>query len=255
MKTVTDVVPAPVKNVIPAVQTAVSDVVDAKPVSSIVTPVVDIVDDTVGVIPVVKDLPVVSDILGDSPIGDITTPITGVVDDVLGEVVGGVDAVIDPLTELPQPNGPATPDAPAGPDAPATPGVPAPGAGLPDDGSADSDPAVAAIPSLSLDSTMAMTSSQWAANLNSRTGASSAASVRAYPDPVPQGPAENGHAAPPSPSGTSNSAASGGPSGSSVAADYSSASASVLITGALLSHAENDALPLSVARDLSSTPD
>ncbi|MBG6237788.1 hypothetical protein IWX78_000731 [Mycetocola sp. CAN_C7] len=240
---VADVAPAPVTKVLPAVTSTVSAVVDAKPVNSIVTPVAEVVDEvvvkTASSVPMVKDLPVVPDILGDSPVGDITGPITGVVDDVLIDV-GGIDVGSETGSDS---------ELPAVPDLPGLPG------GILDPAPSDADvvgsDTAAIAPVFSLDTMM----SSWAATSSVRADGSSAASAQPHPDPVPRGPADNGFSVPPSPSGTSTGAASAGSAGSAVAAWNSSVGVPALLAGALLSHAENDALPSAWVRDLSSTPD
>lgn len=235
---VTDAVSAPVRTVtavVPATQPVIDAVVAPKPVSRIASPAAETVDEVVAALPVVDQLPIVSDVLGDSPISDATTPVTGIVDDVLSDVV---ETTTDTV--------------------PALPGQ------LPDLGSVPAVGGLATVMTASVTAatvttasvTAAATTMSWAANLNFRADASPAASARStHPDPVPRGPADDGTSAPPSPSGASAGAASPGPVGSASAADTTSSSLRALISGAALSHTENDALPSSLARDLSSTPD
>jgi hypothetical protein len=99
------------------------------------------------------------------------------------------------------------------------------------------------------------TISSWATELNSGLSVSPAASIRPYPDPVPRGPAENDHSALLSTPAISGGATAGGLAGPHSAAVLSSPFSLALISGALLSRAENDALPSFLPLELSSTPD
>ncbi|GHD43621.1 hypothetical protein D9V29_13830 [Mycetocola manganoxydans] len=272
-----DVVP-PVKKVVavvPAVTSPVAEVVDSKPVTTIVSPITSTVDAVVapvvspiasGVdrllddVPVVNHLPKVSSLVGDAPLTDVTAPLTGAIDDVVSDATTPVTDVVAAL--------PSTPSLPAYPGLPGLPNDPAaPVSSAPTDASPTVDPSD---PPATTPATVELRSNHpsspalpahdaqsWADHINSGMGASPAASTRPHPDPVPRGPAENGDPALPStPAASSSSgAAAGGPTGPSAVAELMSSAIPALISGALLSRAENDVLPSTLVLELSSTPD
>jgi len=87
--------PLPSLRDVPVVGGIVGDVVDSKPVGTVVAPVSGLVDGLLG--DTVGSLPIVGGILGDRPIGDITDPVAGTVDSTLGDLVAGPGIVLPPV--------------------------------------------------------------------------------------------------------------------------------------------------------------
>lgn len=245
-----------------AVDTVVAPVVApvakvAPVVAPVATPVLATVDHVVDALPVSDRLPQVSDLLGEAPIADVTAPVTALVDDVLvGVTAPATDGVLPTLPSLPSVPGLPSLDALAGSVPPASLDASPTSSVSFEAFVAKGDRATYALAAsgLAASTFSAATIRSWAASLNSGLGVSPAASARPHPDSVPRGPAENGSSALPS-APPASGAAAGGPAGPPSAAELAPSFSMALISGALLSRAENDVLPSPLALELSSTPD
>ncbi|MET0933165.1 MAG: hypothetical protein ABWX56_05590 [Mycetocola sp.] len=247
---------ASVSPVITAVAPVVTPVVTE--VAPIVTPVDSTVDHVVDALPVSDRLPDVSRLLGDTPTADVTGPVTALVDDALVGVTAPATDSDSPTSRLLPfvPEGPAF-GSPTAPELDASPSTAVSIDAL--EGATAEDSAFAAVGAgaesfASSRTKTSATISMWAADLNSGLDVGSASSARPHPDRVPRGPAENGSSALPSTPAASGAASTGGPTGPP-SAEAASFFTVALLSGGLLSRAENDALPSSLALKLSSTPD
>ncbi|WP_411719925.1 hypothetical protein [Mycetocola sp.] len=212
--------PAVAVVVVPAVRSVVVEAASATPVVAVITPVLAPV--------VAVDTPV------HTPVVAVVTPVVAPVAAVVTPVTGSVGPVADSPTL----------------DGESTPGVSADLAGI-----AEGDGMIPLLPVAERVSASPSTSiSAWVADLHSGLGVNPAAQARTYPDPVPRGPAKNGTAALPSVLAATGGT-SGGPTGPSAAAELSSLVSLALVSGALLSRAENDTLPAPLPLELSTTPD
>jgi len=80
------VAPLPDLGDLPVVGGLVSEVAQSAPVSSVTTPLANLVDGTLG--GTVGSLPIVGGVLGSTPVGNVTAPVGGAVDGILEEVAG-----------------------------------------------------------------------------------------------------------------------------------------------------------------------
>ncbi|GAA1797275.1 hypothetical protein [Agromyces neolithicus] len=210
------VVPAPVGGLVEAVVPA--------GVGELTKPLVDIVDQVAG------SLPIVGGIVGDDTVGSVVSPVTGIVDDALGTIVGS------PI-DLPGGDSGSTPQLPGE--------SPAPGASLDPAATAAPIPVVAGVSTSSAGGVDLV-----GAPLSGAIGsATSPASPVGSPGDAP--PA----LAPPGSGSTGTGASGSGPGGSSASSDTAFAALELDARASLVLHSVDDALPSSPVYDTDSTPD
>jgi hypothetical protein len=220
---------------------ALDDVASSGPTRSIVTPVVGIVDEVTG------SLPVVGSLLGEKPLGSIAAPFTDAVDVTLDSVVGTTPAR-DPAGPGILPELPGTSGVPTVPD-PADPGSDVSGPALPRPPAVDPDRSVIRPPGEPSASTRASTLPTGAAVAAAASGSQPASDAPggSLPGSAPGMPVGS------APAGSGTGSGSGGAStaGSDALLHGFSADASVSRSTA----SADDELPSSPVYATDSTPD
>ncbi|MGR0218304.1 hypothetical protein [Agromyces sp. ZXT2-6] len=216
---------------------AVSDLAEGSPVDSISDPIIGVVDEVAGT------LPVVGPVLGDDTLGGLLGPVVGAVDGTLGIVVGDFGPLPDGgiLPSLPDlgvvPSGPGT----AGPDDPAT-------------GPGDALPAGSAVAPGMGATSVDIDASRFADRMSDARPPGTAAPIGAVaPTPGASGDGSGTPLGTSAPAGGSASAGAG--AGGVAGSDTAFAAHDLDALASLVLHAVDDALPSSPVFDTDTTPD
>jgi hypothetical protein len=214
------------------VVTHVGDVAGGAPVGGIADPLVDVVDDVVG------SLPVLGPVLGDDTLGGLLGPVVGVVDDTLGSVVGDLG---------PLPEGGLLPSLPDLGGMPGEPGLEEPGGLVPAGGDEVAQEGTGASPGMQVDRALS----------GLRLGSPDDPGFAALPDAIAPwtGAPVGGSGAPLGTSAPAASSSAGGSGSGGAGSDAAFDAHDLDALASLVLHTVDDALPSSPVHDTDTTPD